>query len=340
MPKKIITFKVWILHKSRINLFIRMKRFKLLLLLTFSILHNSFSQTLEEQEKQIAANNHIKSKIQFDYKYADGKMTKTGVKSTITTYAHSGEIVEVDYLDSKGQPIGGEKYDYNSNGNRILFQRDGSNSKYKKVSEYDAKNNITLETGFNGAENFRNEYYYSSGRLSNSVFKVNNKIDQKLVYEYSGNTAKISIFAGGTTLTSKIKMVYDQSNNLIEETHYGINGKEFEKKTYKYNAASQNTEESKVKDGKLYYKITQEYDSKGRLVKVSEETMAKPKYIKKSYTYDAVGNLIEFKWRRNPDEEFNVKTYTYDSKGICLTEHTLYPATHFELMSKFEYEYF
>jgi hypothetical protein len=127
---------------------------------------------------------------------------------------------------------------------------------------------------------------------------------------------------------------------LIEETHYSIDGREIKKKTFKYNVASKLIEEAKMQGGKLYYKITQEYDAKGRLIKVSEETLAKAKYIKKSYGFDIAGNLLEYKWRRNPDEEFNVKNYTYDSKGTCLTEHTLYPGTKFELLSKYEYEYY
>jgi hypothetical protein len=317
-----------------------MKPARFLILLSSFIAANAFSQTLEEQEKQIAAKNHIKSKTQTDFKYTEGKQAKTGITSSVTTYSQSGEILLINLLDTKGLVIGWEKYTYDANGNRTLFEREGSGSKYKKVTQYDAKNNLLLESGFNGTENFKNEYHYESGKLRNTVYMVNNKIVRKLVYEYSGSTTNVGIYTGGTVLSSKIKMVYDAASNLVEETHLSVDGKETEKKTFKYNTASQLTEEAKTKAGKLFYKITQEYDTKGRLLKISEETLSKAKYAKKIYSFDAAGNLISYQWRRTPDEEFNVKKYTYDTKGVCLTEHTLYPATKFELLSKFEYEYY
>ncbi len=318
-----------------------MKYIGSLLIFSSVLILPSFPQTLEEQEVLIASKNHIKSKSQIDFKYTNGTVAKTGVKSTVIEYSGKGEIVRVNYIDSKGQVIGWEKYEYDDRGNRILFEREGSGSKYKKTTNFDDKNNILLEAGFNGTENFRNEYIYSaSGKLLNVTYTVNNKVNRKLVYEYSGTTANVAIYTGGTTLTSTIKMIYDASGNLIEETHYSVDKRETEKKTYKYNAAKQLTEEAKMQAGKLYYKITQEYDAKGRLVKVSEETLAKAKYLKKIYTFDSAGNLTEYQWRRNADEEFNVKTYTYNAQGVCLTEHTYYPATKFELLSKYEYEYY
>ena len=319
---------------------LRMKTISLIYLLILIISFNGISQTLEEQETQIAAKNHIKSKTQIDFKYSNGTKAKTGIKSSITSYSTEGEIIQVNYVDSKAQIISWEKYNYDDRGNRTLFEREGPNSKYKKVSEYNADNDITLETGFNGTENFRNEFYYTAGKLTSSIYIVNNRIDQKFVYEYSGNNCNANIYAHGTTLISKIKMVYDGSGNLIEETHFSTDGKETEKKTYKYNTSSKLIEETKTQGGKLYYKITQEYDSKGRLTKVSEETLAKAKYVKKTYSYDSNGNLTEYKWRRSPDEDFNVKSYTYDSNGVCLTEHTYYPATKFELLSKYEYDFY
>jgi hypothetical protein len=302
---------------------------------------NLFSQTIEEQDKSIAAKNGIKTKTQLDYKYINGVASNTGSKSSVTTYAKSGDILQIDFLDSKGQVISWEKYAYDMIGNRTLFEREGSGSKYKKVSTYNANKDLIQETGFNGAENYKNDYNYSQpGVLSDVTYMVFTKINRRLIYEKEGNTTHVGIFTGGTSLTSKIKMINDAQGNLLEEAHYTVDDRETEKKTFKYNASKQLIEEVKTQAGKFYYRITQEYDAKGRLVKVSEETIAKEKYVKKSYTYDAAGNLTEFKWRRNADEEFNIKTYTYNTKGVCLSEHTFYPASKFELLSKYEYEYY
>jgi hypothetical protein len=318
-----------------------MKVFSFLLFFSLLTSFHLLSQTIEEQEKLIAASNQIKTKTQFDYKYSNGTVANTGSKSTLTTYSKSGEILEVDFLDSKGQTISWEKYTYDERGNRTLFEREGSGSKYKKVSSFNPHNDLLLESGFNGTENFKNDYNYSSaGELSDVTYMINSKINRRLIYEKSGNTTHVGIFTGGTSLTSKIKMTYDSQGNLIEEAHYSIDDRETEKKTFKYSPSKELIEEVKTQGGKFYYRITQEYDTKGRLVSVSEETIAKARYVKKSYTYDTAGNLTEFKWRRNAEEDFNVKTYTYNPNGVCLTEHTFYPASRFELLSKFEYEYY
>ena len=87
-------------------------------------------------------------------------------------------------------------------------------------------------------------------------------------------------------------------------------------------------------------RLTYNYDANDNLLSVSEESLSKKKFIKKSFTYDSKGNLTEYKWHRNAGEPFNVKSFTYDARGICITEHTLYPVTKFERMSKFEYEFY
>jgi hypothetical protein len=252
-----------------------------------------------------------------------------------------GEIQQKDFLNVKGQITGYEKYAYNDNNNRTLYEREGSSNSYKKISEYDAKNNLIQESGFNGTEDFRNEFEYtSSGKLEEAVYYINNNLQQKLVYKNSGTTTMIETYMRGVTLTSKIKIAYDSKGNIIEETTYNINGTELEKKEYKYNSASQLLEETKTQKGKFFYRNTYEYDARGNLLNIYEATLVKTKYAKKVYTYDTSGNLTVYKWRRSPDEEFNVKTYTYDSMGICLTEYTYYPNTGYELLSKYEYEYY
>jgi hypothetical protein len=316
-----------------------MKYISLLLIILVILPVTLKAQALEELEKRIASENGIRSKTRLDYKYSDGKMAKSGIKTSLTTYNRAGDVLQEDYLNEKGVVTGSEKYDYDANGNRTLYERNG-NSKYKKQTQYNSQNQIMLEAGFNGSENFRNEYSYSGGKVSEIVYTLGSKVQQKLKYSWSGNTAQVSVYTGGNSLSLKIKMVYDARGNLVEETTYTTAGKELEKKEYRYDSYSRLLEEVKTKNGKFYYRITNTYSPRGNLQEVAEETLSKKRYAKKVYVYDDQGNLFQYKWRRNPDEEFNVKSYTYDSKGICLTEHTLYPATHFELLSKYEYEFY
>ncbi len=300
-----------------------------------------FSQTLEEREKLIAFQNQIKSKTHIDFSYQAGEPTKTGIITSKTLYSRSGEILRKDFINAKGQVTGSEIYEYDLNNNRTLYKREGTGSKYTKSSGYDAKNNLLFETGFNGSENFRNDFNYnSSNQLETATYTINSNLRQKLIYKNTGSTTIVETYMGGNTLISKIRMVYDSKGNIIEETTYSVNGKEIEKKEYKYNSSSQILEETKTQKGNFYYRNTYTYDSKGNLLSLYEQTLAKREYAKKIYSYDLFENLLEYKWRRNPDEKFNVKTYTYNIRGICLTEHTYYPGTNYELLSKYEYEFY
>jgi hypothetical protein len=301
----------------------------------------NYGQTIEEREKKIVFRNQIMSKTQWDFSYSNGTVSKQGTKISFTRYNKSGDIIEENLLGAKEQVTQSEKYEYDANGNKTLYERNGNSGKYNKAYKYDQKNNLILEAGFNGTENFRNSFTYnSSNKLETIIYSVNNNIDEKHIYAYSGDISIISIFNREQTLTSKLKLVYNNKGNVIEESLLSLDDKETEKKSYKYNASQQITEEEKNKGGALNYKLTYTYDALGNLLTVSEETKAFKKYIKKSYTYDSQGNLTEYKWRRDPANEFNIKTYTYNSKGICQTEHTFYPSTKFELLSKFEYEFY
>jgi hypothetical protein len=299
-----------------------------------------YSQALEELEKQIASKNHIKTACRFDYKYITGKVEKKGIKTSESAYNQSGDKLKIDYLNDKGMVTATETYSYDNNGNRTLFEQTGS-SKYRKESKYNSQNKVIHESGFNGTEEFANDYRYSAdGKLIEITYSASGRIQQKLVYTHNGLTANVDIYARGSTLSSKMKMTYDSKGNLISETSLSLDNRELEKKEYTYNASSQILTETKKVGGALYYRISFVYNSGGSLLSVSEETLAKKKYVKKEYVYDAMGNLTTYRWRRNPDEEFNIKTYTYDPKGICLTENTRYPKTNFELLSKYEYTFY
>jgi hypothetical protein len=316
-----------------------MKAVKLLILLIFISSVNLYSQALEELEKQIAANNNISKKIRFDHKYSGEEFSKTGIKSSVTSFDKKGNTTKIEYFNPKGVSTGSEVYKYDANSNRIFFERTG-NSPYKKVSMYNGSNEILRESGFNGTEEFLIDYKYnSSGKLSEVINKVGDQIQQKMVYNYSGNTANINIYIRGTDLSARMKMTYDSKGNLIEESTYNLEGKEVEKKQYKYSADSKILEETKMLGGKFDYRINYEYDSKGRLRTLSEETRTKKKYVKKEYIYDAFGNLYRLKWRRSPDQDFNIKSYSHNTKGVCLSEETLYPRSNYRILSKFEYNY-
>lgn len=312
----------------------------LLLIVLVCLLPTStvFSQTLEEREKQIALKNHINTKIQYNHKYTNGIPEDVGVKTSVTTYSTTGNIVKKEYFNSNDVVIGWEKYEYDVNGNRTLYQRENTSSTYKKQSKYSDEDDVLLEAGFNGAENFKNNYsYVAENKPSEIIYSSSNKIEQKLIYKHAGNAATLNIYAGGKTLASVVKLMYDGNGNIIEETSLTTDGQELEKKTYTYSSDSKLLREEKTIHGNFNYRIDYEYNGKGMLLKVIEEKVSQEKFDKKVFSYAASGNLLEYRWRRKAAEEFNIKTYTYNAAGICLTEHTFYPKTKYESLSKFKY---
>jgi hypothetical protein len=311
------------------------------IILVFSFSNYLVGQTLEEREKQIVLSNNIKSKVQYDYKYKNGTPSEDGQMASIATYSKKGELLEKKYYNSKGLVNGWEKYEYDDDGNRTLYERESNNSKYKKESIYNDNRQAILEAGYSGEEKFKTTYTYNnSGKPLEIVRYINNYIEEKLVYNHSGNTAIVSIYSKGKNLRSKLKLVYNDKGNIIQETLLSVDNKELEKKTFNYNEASQVVLEEKTRAGKFYYRISNIYDSKGNLTKVYEETLAKKKYLKKEYVFTINDNLLEYKWRRNPDEEFNVKNYTYDARGICASEKTYYSNTQFRSLSKYRYVFY
>ncbi len=305
-------------------------------LLTSLMLH---AQALEELEKKIAADNHIQTKTQFDYNYIAGKPEANGLKTIQTKYDHNGDIVQKSTYTNKGAESGSEIYEYDSRGNRTLYERTGS-SIYKKTSQYNANNDLILESGFNGSENFRNEFHYDGTKIASAKYTQGGTTTQEIKYTHSGNTATAKVYTQGTTHSATLVMKYDNKGNLLEEITQSPDGRELEKKTYTYDSNSNLTEETKNQGGEFDYRIIYTYTAKGYPKEVAEETRVKEKHTKKLYTYDSQENLIKFEWRRNPDEEFNRKTYTYDTRGICLSEETCYPKTKFMRLAKFEYTYY
>jgi hypothetical protein len=314
----------------------------ILSLACFLVFSQSFAQSFEDiKNKQIISQNKIKNQISWDYKYSDEKPEKTGIKTSITTYSLTGEIIQVNALNPKGLVLHTEKYSYDARGNKTEYTRNSGDNSYQKKYVYNDKNQLIEENGFDGIENYRNLYTYNAkGEMTEIRYMKKSVLQEKRVFAKSGTTTTVSVFNSGGTLASKLVLKYDMKGNLIEESVYGMNQSELEKKTYNYDDKKNLKEEAKYKLDKITLKTTYNYNPAGALLEISEEAPGAAKFVKKSLSYDAKGNLLEIKWRRKGNEEFNSIGYQYDDRGLCSTADTYYPATKYRVMTKYTYEYY
>jgi hypothetical protein len=141
-------------------------------------------------------------------------------------------------------------------------------------------------------------------------------------------------------MISKLLLNYDNRNNLLEETVYGINQDIIERKTFGYDEKKKLRTESKYKLNKMTLRTTYNYTSSGDIAEIIEESPEGGKFVKKSFSYSPKGYIIEIKWRRKVNEDFNSITYQYDTKGICTQSETFYPLTNFQVLTKFDYEFY
>jgi len=300
---------------------------------------------MDNRQRQKNAQNRIKNQESWDYKY-DGKAPgKAGSRTSVTTFTSSGDIDRVVTFSAKGEVQHIEKYNYDKNGRRTEYTRmSGENAQkpsYQKISAYNTAGDLSEEKGFDGVENFRNVYLYNaSGDLAEISYYKNNNLREKRRFTGTKTLTNVEVYNGSGNLMSRLEIKYNANGDVTEETIYGVNQAELEKKVFNYDQKSNLTGESRYKLEKITLSTTYTYNSAGDLLTVYEESPSYKKFLKKSMAYDSQGNLKEIKWRRNPDEEFNMMVYNYDNKGICVTVETFYPVTDYRVLTKYVYAYY
>ena len=318
-----------------------------ILILVFTVLYTIASgQTANDSKTQhIYQLNKVKNQESWDYKYNGKILDKNGSRTSVTTFTATGEIARVVTYNTNGQVLHVEKYSYDKMGNRTEYTRmsseDSGKPAYQKLSVYDAKGKLLQESGFDGVENFKNVYTYNGqGDLSEILYYTGDRVKEKRTFVTEGNTTSVMVYNGTGILISKLMMKYDDRRNLIEESVYGVDKSELEKKLYDYDENQNLKEEANYKLEKITLRTSYNYNTSGDLIAVYEQSAGNDKFQKKSYTYDNAGNLLQLKWRRNADDDFNQMTYTYDKNGICSTVDTYYPDPKYRVLTKYVYAYY
>ncbi|MBN2820019.1 MAG: hypothetical protein JXP36_13670 [Bacteroidales bacterium] len=298
-------------------------------------------QTLEEKERELYKEHGVKSRTNTDYSFTKGKFSVDGRKTSFSVYDENGFVLKSFSFNPKGDTTSYEKYAYDKNGNRTIYERQSLSGEYKKESEYNTISKLIEEYGYDGSAKFRTVLTYDDkNRVTEIVYYIVDRVDEKRVYTYNGNKASVEILKQGLHLTSSIDLVFNDAQQVISEDYKSIEGKLLESKKYEYSSKGDLIKEEKYKDGNMFYRITYDYDINRNLLAVSEESMSKEKFIKKKYTYDNKNRITEYQWKRNPDDEYNIKVFKYGEKGVCEEEHTFYPKTEYRLLTKYTYEYY
>jgi hypothetical protein len=298
-------------------------------------------QNEDLKNRQSIARNKVRNQISWDYKYIGEKPDKNGVKTSVTTYATTGDVVQVNALNPAGTVLHTEKYSYDSRGNKTEYTRNSGDGSYQKKYIYNDQNLLAEESGFDGVENFKNLYFYNAkGVMTEIRYMKGTIVQEKRVFTKDGVTTNVAVYNKTGTVTSKLVLIYDSRGNLIEESVFGMSPDPVEKKTYNYDDRKNLKEEARYKLNQMTVRNTYNYGPTGDLIEITEESPGNSRYVKKMMSYDTKGNLLEIKWRRNAKEEFNRITYQYDEKGLCTTLDTFYPATKYRVLTRYTYEYY
>lgn len=318
-----------------------MKNIIAYLIITASFASLSFSQTLELKDREMFSKHNVKVRIKWDYNFKGDIPSLQGKLTAKSFYDKNGRVLEAYSFNLKGDTVTFDKYVYDKNGNRTLYQRKSLHGEYKKESEYNTVNNLIEEEGFDGGATFQTIYKYDDkNRVSNITYLSADEVDEKRVYTYSGNKAVVEILKLGKHLASKMELTFNDKNQIVVEKLLNLQGNVIEKKTFEYNNNGDIVKEEKHKNNTLFYRITYEYDSNGDLLSISEESASKNKFVKKKFGYDELGRITEYYWKRKPEDEYNIKNFKYKDDGVCSEEHTYYPRTNYKLLTKYEYEFF
>ncbi|MBN1415545.1 MAG: hypothetical protein JW973_10630 [Bacteroidales bacterium] len=301
--------------------------------------------SIDKKIRDNIASNKIKSQTSWEYKYNGDKAEAAGIKTSVSLYNTSGDIIMVTTYNPKGLVLNVEKYAYDMAGNKVEYSRyTGGNEDqvaYQKISKYDSRNNLIEEKGYDGVESFNISYIYNGqDNLLEIKYHRSGILKERRVFSKEEQKTHVSIYNPAGKMISRLLLKYDGKDNLLEETVYGINKDIIERKTFDYDDKKKLKAESRYKLNKMTLRTTYNYTGAGDLAEIMEESHESGKFIKKSYSYDAKGNMVEIKWRRRANEDFNSITYIYDAKGVCTQSETYYPATSFRTLTKYTYEFY
>jgi len=302
-------------------------------------------QTLNEQrERERIADNKIKVITVWNHKYADGKPSAKGYRSSETIYDERGLPVSVVNYKSTGEISSKQSYSYDKEGNKTNYVNiDGKDGKTKflQTISYDANKNKINENGYNGAEPYRVVYKYVKGKQSEIIrYKGVNTIDERWVYAYQGNRIIITVFKPEKTVSYTMEKVVDAKGNVVEDIRKENSGAISKRYVMKYNSKDLEIQKDVYLGGTFVYKQFFAYDHEGNLVQTDQTDANGEKFVYSKYKYDTKGNILEEQWNEGDSNEFSKKESKYNPKGILVEVDTYYAPYNYKVLYKYSYEFF
>jgi hypothetical protein len=299
---------------------------------------------LSESERILIKSKGIRLKEQWDYKYSGSVVTAKGFLSSRTAFNNDGRIIEMINYKNDTAVLNVSTYSYNSDGQRIEFIKyKGRKSSilFKQTTQYNAAKQKISETGFNGEDNFMNQYIYDgTGKQMEIRYFTNKKLDERRILTYKGNETEMQVKDASGNLLSSVKTERDNKGRVTEESRMDKNQQLMEHILFTYDDRDNLITEEKKYSAKPTVKTEYVYDKSGKLLEIYSLEGDVPRYLKQSYSYSSSGNLLTEFWKSSPTSEQSFRKYTYDNNGWLLSTDCYFASYKYKVLNKFVYQTF
>lgn len=301
----------------------------------------------DEKERIRISESKIKTIIQWTHRFSQGKPNPSGYKTTETHYDKNGNPIEIINYRSNGEISSRLLYKYNDKNLRteyLMYQKDGKDFKltFKQTFHYNAKGLKTHEVVFDGVSGYRITYEYLPNNELKEIVKFgsNNTVDERWVYSYKNNIQEISIFKPDKVLNSIVRKTYDAKGNLVEDLRLDSKGNEQKKVTYSFDSKNRMIEMSESFSGKLSKRLEYKFNDTNLVSEVAQENSDGTKFTQSIYSYDSNGSLIEERWSESKADEFSLKQSSYNTEGNVVETDSYFAPYRYRVLYKYTYDYF
>jgi hypothetical protein len=302
----------------------------------------SWAQDNSATDIESFKNNKIKMQVVYEYEYVKGNPSSTGKKIQEIFFDVDGNRIQEINFRYNGTIHCINTYKYDLKGNKIEYIKyEGNKEKmiFRQFFQYNDKGNVITESGFNGVENYKTTFKYDpNGKITEVVYFLDNKLDEKRTFSYSNKTSELSVMDATLQVSYKINYTYNDKMQVVKEEKVDNIGFVSKRVLYTYDAKGNQTVEEKYLNGKFASKITNTYDSKNRIVQVYSELMPGQRFLTREYTYSQNGLLEEEKYRNTAAKDFSKNSYKYMENGVCKSMDSFYASYNEQVMYVYNYE--